>query len=592
MSMGDATTSSGQGGGGPDGAAGGGDGSIGTLPDASVRAWPSAACQAQTAALLGMMTRAEKAGQMLMANTNASMADLQNLAPGGILIAGGGSPTGMPAAAAAWATWTDSFQTAAAATRLKVPVLIGLDAVHGNNGATGTTIFPHNAGLGSSRDPALVSQVTHITALETAGVGVNWIYGPVVSVAWDYRWGRVYESFSGDETLTGLLAAASVLGVQGSGGLNTGNPGVVACAKHFAGDGQMGPPSSKGGVVDRGNITLDLAGLTKYGINPYVPVIQAGLGCIMVSDARWNNTGLTSDAQIITTILKGQLGFKGFVISDYDAANPIPPAINAGVDMCMVGGGWQNAIATITNSAAIPDSRINDAVTRILNVKCEAGLFTNKRDPALLTSVGSPEHRAVARKAVSASLVVLQNTGNVLPLAKTSKVFIEGSGANSLDKQCGGWTISWQGSGSKTTGTTIQQAITKVTPPMATLAQADVDIVVLGEPPYAEFVGDRMSIDTLPATDLALVDAAHAAGKKVVAIVLSGRPVLITPHLANADVWIAAWLPGTEGDGVADVVFGDYKPTGKLSHAWPKAATDFNIMTAGFVPQFPIGFGL
>jgi beta-glucosidase len=237
---------------------------------------------------------------------------------------------------------------------------------------------------------------------------------------------------------------------------------------------------------------------------------------------------------------------------------------------------------------------MNDAVTRILNVKCQAGLFGWQRDPALLGTLGSAAHRAVGRRAVRQSLVLLQNNASALPIAKASRVFVGGSGANSLTNQCGGWTITWQGDGSLTQGTTISQALAKVTTVVPTMAGADTVVVVLSEPPYAEFNGDRASIDTLPPTDFTLLDQARASGKKVVAVILSGRPALIASHLAAADAWVAAWLPGTEGDGIADVLDGDYAPTGKLSHSWPRTQdqTAVNIGDPGYNPLFPLGHGL
>jgi beta-glucosidase len=420
----------------------------------------------------------------------------------------------------------------------------------------------------------------------------------MVSVSFDDRWGRVYESFSEDPTLTGQMGTAATLGLQGALGLGTGQPGIVACAKHFAGDGQAtaGTSSKPGGIIDRGNIEIDEAALRKFGIAPYLPAIAAGLGSIMVSDARWNGASLTSSSRVMTEILKGELGFKGFIATDYNAAidsgGGIVPSVNAGVDMLMLSTNWQGAITTI--ATGVPVARINDAATRILAVKCQAGLFGWKRDPALLASLGSAEHRAVGRRAVQESLVVLQNTGGVLPIAKTAKVWVGGSGASNLTNQCGGWTINWQGAGSLTTGTTIAQALAKVTTPVATMAQADVAVVVLSEGPYAEFEGDSATIDTLPPADFALLDQARAAGKKVVAIVVSGRPVLIASHLTAADAWVAAWLPGTEGDGVADVLVGSYKPTGKLSHSWPRtqAQTNVNIGDPGYDPLFVLGYGL
>src|SRR5260370_10273502 len=309
------------------------------------------------------------------------------------------------------------------------------------------------------------------------------------------------------------------------------------------------------------------------GDSAFVPAIQSGLGCVMVSDATWNNAQMTESKQLLTTILKGPppagLGFKGFVIADWDGGNS-STAVAAGVDMFMHPGSEANSINTIANLPAGMDSRIDDAVTRILNVKCQAGLSTFQRgDPA---TVGSAAHRAIGRKAVAESMVVLQNTGNVLPLAKTANVFVTGRGANNLTNQMGGWTISWQGSGNQVMGaTTIQAAISKVKPVAPSMAAADVVVVGLSEGPYADVTGDRASIDQLPAGDFTALAQAKAAGKKVVAIVMSGRPVRLH-DLTKADAWIAAWLPGSEGDGVADVLFGDVHPVGKLPHHWP--ATD------------------
>jgi beta-glucosidase len=262
--------------------------------------------------------------------------------------------------------------------------------------------------------------------------------------------------------------------------------------------------------------------------------------------------------------------------------------------MLMHPAGWQGAIDTINNSAQISEARITDAATRIITVKCEAGLFNKKRDPALAAMVGQTAHRELGRRAVRQSMVLLQNEGAVLPLAKTAKVYVGGSGGNSLANQCGGWTISWQGSGGQTTGTTISQAIGKVATVVPTMNEADAIVVVLSEKPYAEFQGDTLTLNTLPAGDKTLLDQAKATGKKTVAIVMSGRPVLIADQLTKAGAWIAAWLPGTEGTGVADVLFGDYKPTAKLSHSWPKtdAGTRINMGDAGYDPLFPLGHGL
>jgi beta-glucosidase len=472
--------------------------------------------------------------------------------------------------------------------------------VHGNNTAENAVIFPHNAGLGCTRDPQLIEQIGQVTAAEVAATGLNWTFGPMVSVAFDDRWGRVFESFSEDPVLTAQLSAAAVMGLQGRGGLGTGMPGIIACAKHWAGDGQAtAGTSAKGGVVDRGDVRIDETAMRKYGIGPYLQAIQAGLGSIMVSDATWNGTSMTGSSMLLTDILKTEIGFKGFVSTDWNAATQGPApgvvnAANAGVDMFMQPDDWQGTIDTI--EAGVPDARIDDAASRILTVKCQAGLFDHPaRDPALLASVGSAAHRMVARQAVRESMVLLKNDNNVLPLAKTASVWVGGSGADDMHHQCGGWTISWQGAmGTVSGGTTILQAITKVDAPAATMDAADVVVVVLSEGPYAEFQGDSQTLDTLPPADFLLLTQAKAAGKKVVAIVLSGRPVLIADHVADADAWIAGWLPGSEGDGVADVLFGDYAPTGKLSHSWPKtdAEANVNFGDPGYDPLFMLGAGL
>ena len=572
--------------------------------------WPSMACQTKTAGLLAMMSKKEKAAQMVMAGNASGVApttaEVQTLAPGAVF-SPGGSPPPMGNNPAGWAAMVDGFIDAASKSAHGIPILYGVDAVHGMNAATGTVIFPHNAGLGSSRDPALVQEVARVTASEAAAMGVSWTFAPVVSVSFDDRWGRVYESFSEDPTVTGLLSVAATMGLQGATGLGSQKPGIVACGKHWAGDGQatagFSSKAGDGGFVDRSDIKIDDATMRKYGIAPYLDAIKAGIGSIMVSDATWNGASLTGSKHLITDILKTELGFKGFVATDWNAADTgggIVAVVNAGVDILMQPADWKGAIDTI--NAGVEDTRINDAVTRILNVKCEAGLFGYKRDTALMAGVGSAEHRAVGRKAVQESLVVLQNNNAVLPLVKTAKIWLTGSGSNSLKNQTGGWTIGWQGDGSDgkgtgdlTTGTTIKAAIMKAGVLAASQAEADVVVVVLSESPYAEFKGDRKAgVNTLPPADFQAVDDAHNAGKKVVAIVVSGRPVLITDHLAKADAWVAAWLPGTEGDGVADILFGTAKPIGKLSHSWPKtdAQVTVNFGDVGYDPLFKLGFGL
>jgi beta-glucosidase len=565
------------------------------------------------------MTRQEKAAQMVMADL-PSAANITSTGYGAALLAGGENPGG--STVGQWAPAINAVRAAVPAVSgmatTKIPLLYGFDAVHGNNGTTGTVVFPHNAGMASSRNAAFVTQVGQIEAQEITAAGINWMFGPFAGTTWDYRWGRVYESFSEDPTWAGEMLTALIQGLQGPGGLGSSTH-LMACSKHAAGDGQGGPPSGKGGVVDRGNAIITDAQMAQWGLAPYVPAIAAGLGCIMVSDASWNNNYMTTDAHLMTELLKGTYGFKGFVITDYNSAcgATTVPATLAGVDMFMAPGcqqGTITALATSTN-AALP-ARIDDAVTRILNAKCQAGLdFTTAQtytaDAALIAAAGGAAHRAVGRQAVAQSLVVTVNGNTALPIPKTAKVFVAGSGANDIGRQCGGWTITWQGkTGAITTGTTIQQAITtKVGGTLApSMAAADVIVVVLSEGPYAEFFGDSKTLDTLPAADFTLLQQARATGKKVVGLVLSGRPVLINAGahpmaLSDADAWVVGWLPGTEGDGVADVLFGDYHPTGHLSHSWPSADNQANIMCAtgyaglncastGYKPLWALNAGL
>lgn len=571
--------------------------------------WPSEACVSKVSALLSQMSLEQKAAQMVMGQyQDVTAAHVSGEVTGTVFASGSQIPGS--SSPSDWATLIDGYITASQSTPNGLPILFGIDAVHGNSKSTGTVIFPHNIGLGATRNPELVEQIGQITAFEMAATGANWTFGPVFSVAHDDRWGRTYESYSEDPDDVALLGAAQVVGLQGREGLGSGTPGVIACAKHFAGDGQATYGTSRkepygsnaGGLVDRADVRVDDAAMLTYGINPYIPAIKAGLGSVMVADTTWNGVNMTGHRRLITTILKEEIGFKGFVTTDWDAAMPdqkgpgIVAAINAGVDMLMAATNWESQRAAILAAAGteISQERIDDAVTRVLTAKCEAGLFGWSRDPAHLAQVGSEEHRAVGRQAVRESLVLLQHEGDVLPLDKASNVWVAGSGADKLDRQTGGWTISWQNGGDKTTGTTILEGISAVANVVPTVAEADVAIVVLSEPPYAEWRGDVSSTDTLSDADFALLSEAKTAGKPVIAIIVSGRPVLITDHLDDADAWIAAWLPGTEGDGVAEVLFGDHNFTGKLSHSWPETADQVNLNKhdAGFTPLFPYGHGL
>lgn len=587
-------------------------GAIGVDPDAyeiPEIAWPSESCVSQVDALLAKMTLEQKAAQMVMGQYgDVSAADVSGEVTGTVFASGSAIPGS--SRAGDWASMIDGYITASQSTPNSVPILFGVDAVHGNSKVVGAVIFPHNIGLGAGKNPKLVERIGEITAFEMMATGATWTYAPVLSVAHDKRWGRTYESFSEDPEDVALLGAASVIGLQGREGLGSGNPGVIACAKHFAGDGQSTYGTSRkepagsdaGGLVDRADVKVDEATMREYGINPYIPSIQAGLGSIMVADTTWNGVNMTGHEQLLTEILKGELGFKGFVSTDWDAAMPdqkgpgVIAAINAGVDMLMAANDWKGQRSAIINAAGneISQERIDDAARRVLTAKCEAGLFGWSRDPAHLEKVGSAEHRAVARQAVRESLVLLKHENNVLPLMQGSKAWVAGSGANALGRQTGGWTINWQSGGDMTEGTTILQGIAKAATVVSTPEEADVAIVVLSESPYAEWRGDVASINTLPAGDFELLAEARASGKPVVAVILSGRPVLITDHLDKADAWVAAWLPGTEGDGVAEVLFGLYPFKGKLSHTWPRSEEQVTLkkFDETYDPLFPYGHGL
>lgn len=605
-------------GGAPDGVGGSGSGGdVGTGGGVTVIGdfelpvvdWPSAECETQVSALLSQMSNEAKASQMVMgvgdddSFSKVSTTDISAGSVGTVFISGNGlvgasSPSD-------YSALIDGYISASASSPNSVPIIFGVDAVHGNSKVTGTVLFPHNIGLGCTGNPELVEEIGRITALEMAATGITWTFGPVFSVSHDDRWGRAYESYSEDPVDVAMYGGAQVLGLQGRGGLGTGAPGVIACAKHFAADGQAtygtSWRASEGGLVDRGDVAISDADMRKYGIDPYIPAIKAGLGSIMVSDTTWNGQNMTGSTALLTTILKEELGFQGFVTTDWEASTRdtvggVVGAVSAGVDMLMEPNDWQSVRDEIAGAAGstIDQSRIDDAARRILTVKCEAGLFGWSRDASLLSQVGSSAHREVGRQAVRESLVLLSHTNPVLPLSPGSNVWLAGSGADSLTRQAGGWTINWQGDGNATEGTTILEAVSAVATVVPDVAQADVALVVLSENPYAEWQGDVSSLDTISADDFALLSQAREAGKPVVALILSGRPVLITEHLENADAWIAAWLPGTEGQGVTDVLFGDHNFTGKLSHSWPETEEQANQNKddPGFVPLFPYGHGL
>jgi beta-glucosidase len=555
--------------------------------------------------LMGRMTLEEKVGQLVQGDsTSLKIADVSNYFLGSVLSGGDSeiadlSPKG-------WQAYAEQVQKEALGTRLGIPILYGIDAVHGHNNVRGATVFPHNIGLGATRNPKLVEEIGKITALEVAATSMHWAFGPCVAVPQDERWGRTYEGFGETPELAALLGPASVRGLQSAG------VPVVASVKHYVGDGG----TTRG--IDQGNTEVDEATLRAVHLAGYGPSIQAGAATVMASYNSWNGEKLHGHKYLLTDVLVRDLGFKGFVVSDWKAIEQLPgsfadqieKSINAGIDMLMQPDNYETTyveLKKLAESGRVPMARIDEAVRRILTVKFHMGLFEKPfGDPSLMSKIGSPEHRAVARQAVRESQVLLVNKNATLPLARSlSNIVVAGKAADDIGIQSGGWTIAWQGSaGAIIPGTTILQGIRNAAP-KATVTYsrlgdvpkgAQVGIVVIGEMPYAEMKGDRVSLDLDP-DDVATVRKVKQSGVPTVVVLVSGRPLILEPILDVADAIVASWLPGPEGDGVADVLFGKHSPTGKLSHTWPKsmAQIPINVGPKGEKPETPLfeyGFGL
>ena len=581
-----------------------------------LHAVPLSGHEPETEALLAQMTLDEKIGQMVQVDSAAlkNKEDVKTYFLGSVL-SGGNSDPDNGNTAQDWLKFTDSFQTYALQTRLKIPILYGIDAVHGHNNIDGATVFPHNIGLGATRDAKLIERAERVTAGEVAGTGIRWAFAPCVTVPQNPRWGRTYEGYSDNTALVTKLGAAAVIGLQGEK-LSAEPTSVLACAKHFIGDG-----GTENGI-DQGNTICDEATLRKLYLPPYVAAIKAGVGSIMVSYNSWNGAKMHGNRHLLTDMLKNELGFRGFLVSDWAAIDQIDSnnyrhcieeSINAGLDMIMIPNGpdkpnnyvqFINDLKALVAEGKVPQSRVDDAVRRILRVKIQMGLFqTTATDPALTAAVGSPEHREVARQCVRESLVLLKNDNHCLPLSKKiSHLAVVGAGADDLGIQCGGWTVDWQGGRGNVTrgGTTLLAALkqtvspeTQITfsPDGSDLKNADAIIAVVGELPYAEMKGDREHLDLSP-EDIALIARAKATGAPVVTILYSGRPLNLGSALKDSAAFVAAWLPGSEGLGMTDVLFGSQKFTGKLPRVWP--ADNGHLVTGdpGVKPQFPFGFGL
>jgi beta-glucosidase len=571
--------------------------------------------------LLALMSLDEKIGQMTQVENNSiEPDDVTKYAIGSVLT--GGDGISLENKPADWASLVKRYQDAALQTRLGIPMIYGIDSVHGMAHVNGATVFPHNIGLGATRDAKLVRAIGQATAEEMLGLGIPWNFGPVVAAPQDIRWGRTYEGFSEDSALVTELSSAYIEGFQAVGDGATG-----ATAKHYLGDGgtQFGTSSAfiqKPFLLDQGDVRYDEAEARALFLPPYKAAVDAGVMSVMVSFSSWNGMKMHAHKYFITDVLKGELGFEGFVVSDwggidqidddYDAA--VVTAINAGIDMNMVPYDYQRFIKSMkraVKSGAIPQERIDDAVRRILRAKFALGLFEHPYgDPSLAASVGSEAHRALARQAVRESLVLLKNENGALPIDKVGgTIYVAGGSADSVGIQCGGWSLTWQGSvgANMRGGTSILQAIkaavspgTKVEYSMAGEfeGRADVGIVVIGEAPYAEGVGDDDNLELSPGDILGITNTrAHA--DKLVVVLLSGRPMVITGQLAQADAWVAAWLPGTEGAGVTDVLFGDAPFAGRTPYTWPRSNEQLPIninnvdgKTGCAGPLFPAGYRL
>jgi beta-glucosidase len=565
----------------------------------------------RAASLLSLMTLDEMVGQMTQAARDQLKGEenIANWTLGSLLSGGGSAPN--PNRAESWANMYDRYQAQALRTRLAIPLVYGIDAVHGNNNVWGSTIFPHNVGLGATRNPALVEQAARITAREMVGLGLTWTFAPCVTVPQDPRWGRTYEGFSEDTALVTSLGTAATKGFQGGTGFDkiAGLDSVLACVKHYIGDG-----GTTGGV-DRGDAALSEAELRSKYLPPYVEAIKAGAATVMVSYSSWNKMRMHEQKYLITDVLKGELGFQGFVVSDWAAIRMLKGtpreqvirSINAGLDMIMVPDTFQEFekdLKAAVLDGQIPLARIQDAVRRILTVKFQMGLFERPyASRAGIADIGSVANRAMARQAVRESQVVLKNEAKTLPLAKAGKVVaVFGMGADNIGIQCGGWTISWQGgSGTITPGTSLLDGFRQVAPGNTYIspsidelpAKIDVAIVVGSEMPYAEMKGDNQDLE-FQAFELRKIKTLKELGIPVVTVVLSGRPVDIREALANSAALVAAWLPGTEGAGVADVLFGDFKPTGKLPYTWFESTAALPVHSNKPAPGvlFPLGYGL
>ena len=577
--------------------------------------------------LLDRMTLEEKVGQMtLIERGSIGPAAVTQYAIGGVLSGGGGYPPGNNTVAG-WTDMVHGYQDAALATRLAIPVLYGVDAVHGHANVAGAVVFPHNVGLGAADDPELVEAISRVTAREMIATGIYWNYAPVLAVPRDIRWGRTYEGYGEDTGLVTRLSLAALRGLQGTD--LAASDTVLGTPKHFVGDGGTAFRTSpvSGGLLDRGDTDVDEATLRAVHLPPYGEAVEHGARSIMISFSSWRGVPMHGHGYLINDVLRGELGFDGFVVSDWAGVDDVAAgyhdavvaSIAAGIDMNMVPYDYRRFIATMVRAVERGDlalERIDEAVRAILSVKFELGLFERPYgDAALQADVGSAEHRALAREAVARTLVLLKNDDSALPLRADAEqtVFVAGSGADSVGVQSGGWTIEWQGStASLTPGTTILDGLRAGFGRDTTLEhsprgifddadgrarRADVGIAVVGETPYAEWFGDTATL-ALSQRDADVIERLREQVDVLVVVLISGRPLVMDAELNLADAVIAAWLPGSEGDGVSDVLFGHREATGRLPYTWPRSVAQLPFDLAHLsmqgcdAPLFPRGYGL
>jgi beta-glucosidase len=599
---------------------------------------PTQPVEARVEDLLKRMTLDEKIGQMTQVEKNSiAPGDITKYFIGSILSGGGGSPASSNTPEA-WYKMVQGYQDEALKTRLAIPIIYGVDAVHGHGNLLNATIFPHNIGLGATNNPELVEKIGRATAEEILATGIHWNFAPTIAVVQDVRWGRTYEGFSENTEIVTSLGTAYVRGMQTLEDGDAGSPSqsifTLATPKHFLGDGATIWDSSRTGkyMLDQGNMQVPEETVRALYLPPYQSAVDAGALNVMASFSSWKGIKMHAQQYLLSDVLKGELGFNGFIVSDWQAMDQIYPddyyasvliSVNAGVDMNMVPYDYVQFIETMKQAVEfgdVPESRVNEAVRRILRVKFALGLFESPMpDTKYQATIRSREHLELARQAVRESLVLLKNDGNVLPLSKdTPVIFIAGEGANDIGLQSGGWTLEWQGKkGNDNEGTTILSGLRALADPQTRIEfnrdgdfsefknadgsplVADVGIVILAEQPYAEGVGDAADI-SLTDAELELIEATHEQSGSVVVILLSGRPRVITDGLPLAETWVGAWWPGTEGGiGIADVLFGDYPFTGKSAYSWPRSNEQLPInvnnskdKTGCDAPLFPFRYGL